>query len=151
PPSAAGAADTAAGGPARPAAPHEEPKEPMNDDQSSAGQAWQSPGDDGWKAAEVVKKPVAAGLTPKGLPKRVPRSNLVPGSADGTGAAKTAPSPIPARSAEAVRSRLASFHQGLRQGRDAAGTPGESQPSDPANPMSDGPAAFGSPEPGKQD
>jgi signal transduction histidine kinase len=145
-------ADTAVGGAARPAAPHEEPKEPMNDDQSSAGQTWQSPGDDGWKAAEVVKKPVAAGLTPKGLPKRVPRSNLVPGSADGSGAAKTAPSPIPARSAEAVRSRLASFHNGLRQGRDAAGTPGESQPSDPANPTaSDGPAAFGAPEPGKQD
>ena len=151
PPAAPPAAE-ALGAPARPAAPHEEPKEPMNDDQSSAGQAWQSPGDEGWKAAEVVKKPVAAGLTPKGLPKRVPRSNLVPGSADGTGAAKVAPSPIPARSAEAVRSRLASFHQGLRQGRDAAGTPGESQPSDPANPTaSDGPAAFGAPEPGKQD
>jgi signal transduction histidine kinase len=145
------AAGSAFGGPARPAAPHEEPKEPMNDDQSSAGQAWQSPGDDGWKAAQVVGKPVAAGLTPKGLPKRVPRSNLVPGSADGTGAAKTAPSPIPARSAEAVRSRLASFHNGLRQGRDAA-NPGESQPSDPATPStSDGPAAFGAPEPGKQD
>ena len=139
------------GATARPAAPHEEPKEPMNDDQSSAGQAWQSPGDEGWRAAEVVKKPVAAGLTPKGLPKRVPRSNLVPGSADGTGAAKVAPSPIPARSAEAVRSRLASFHNGLRQGRDAA-NPGESQPSDPANPTaSDGQAAFGAPEPGKQD
>ncbi|MEZ0106971.1 signal transduction histidine kinase [Catenulispora sp. EB89] len=151
-PPAPSAADSAVGGAARPAAPHEEPKEPMNDDQSSAGQAWQSPGDDGWKAAQVVSKPVAAGLTPKGLPKRVPRSNLVPGSADGSGAAKTAPSPIPARSAEAVRSRLASFHNGLRQGRDAAGTPGESQPADPANPTaSDGPAAFGAPEPGKQD
>jgi hypothetical protein len=153
-PPAAPAADPF-GARARPAAPHEdtkEPKEPMTDDQSSAGQAWQSPGDEGWKAAEVVKKPVAAGLTPKGLPKRVPRSNLVPGSADGTGAAKVAPSPIPARSAEAVRSRLASFHNGLRQGRDAAGTPGEAQPSDPANPTaSDGPAAFGAPEPGKQD
>ncbi|ACU76685.1 putative sensor with HAMP domain [Catenulispora acidiphila DSM 44928] len=150
-PPAAPAADPF-GAPARPAAPHEEPKEPMTDDQSSAGQTWHSPGDDGWKAAEVVKKPVAAGLTPKGLPKRVPRSNLVPGSADGTGAAKVAPSPIPARSAEAVRSRLASFHNGLRQGRDAAGTPGEAQPSDPANPTaSDGPAAFGAPEPGKQD
>ena len=132
---------------AAPTAPeHEERKEPMNDDQSSAGQPWQSPGDEGWKAAEVVKKPVAAGLTPKGLPKRVPRSNLVPGSADGVGAAKAAAPPIPARSAEAVRSRLASFHQGLRQGRDAAG--GDAQPTDPARstpPASDGPAAFGAP------
>ncbi|WP_344666831.1 nitrate- and nitrite sensing domain-containing protein [Catenulispora yoronensis] len=140
-------------GPAAPApapheaTPHEERKEPMNDDQSSAGQPWQSPGDEGWRAAEVVKKPVAAGLTPKGLPKRVPRSNLVPGSADGVGAAKAAAPPIPARSAEAVRSRLASFHQGLRQGRDAAGGPGDPQPTDTAtNPTaSDGPAAFGAP------
>jgi len=146
-PSAAEAADAP-----RPAAPHEEPKEPMNDDLSSAGEAWQSPGDEGWKAAEVVKKPVAAGLTPKGLPKRVPRSNLVPGSADGVGAAKATPSPIPARSADAVRSRLASFHQGLRQGRDVAGTSGDTRPADPANPTaSDGPAAFGASEPGKQD
>jgi hypothetical protein len=44
----------------------------------------------------------------------------VPGSAGGTGAAKAAPPPIPPRSADAVRGRLSSFHQGLRQGRDAA-------------------------------
>jgi hypothetical protein len=134
-----------------PPAPHEERKEPMNDDQSSAGQPWQSPGDEGWKAAEVVKKPVAAGLTPKGLPKRVPRSNLVPGSADGVGAAKAATPPIPARSAEAVRSRLANFHQGLRQGRDAANPAGPQQTDPATNPTaSDGPSTFGA-EPGKQD
>jgi hypothetical protein len=112
----------------------------MNDDQTS----WQSPGDEGWRAAEAAKKPVAAGLTPKGLPKRVPRSNLVPGSADGTGAAKATPMPIPARSAEAVRSRLASFHQGLRQGREVAGSTTDSTTA------SEGPAASPT-EPGKQD
>jgi signal transduction histidine kinase len=82
--------------------------------------SWSSPGDEGWKAAQAAAKPVAAGLTQKGLPKRVPRSNLVPGSAGGSGAAKAAPPPIPPRSADAVRGRLSSFHQGLRQGRDAA-------------------------------
>jgi hypothetical protein len=112
----------------------------MNDDQTS----WQSPGDEGWRAAEAAKKPVAAGLTPKGLPKRVPRSNLVPGSADGTGAAKANPMPIPARSADAVRSRLASFHQGLRQGREVAGSTTDSTTA------SEGPAASPT-EPGKQD
>ena len=106
------------------------------------GAAWQSPGDAGWRAAEAAKKPVAAGLTPKGLPKRVPRTNLVPGSADGTGAAKASAPPIPERSAEAVRSRLASFHQGLRQGRDAA-----ADPSAASDPNSQAPT----PEPGKQD
>lgn len=82
--------------------------------------AWSSPGDEGWKAAQAAAKPVAAGLTTKGLPKRVPKSNLVPGSAGGTGAAKATPPVIPPRSADAVRGRLSSFHQGLRQGRDAA-------------------------------
>jgi signal transduction histidine kinase len=84
--------------------------------------AWSSPGDEGWKAAQAAAKPVAAGLTTKGLPKRVPRSNLVPGSAGGSGAAKATPPVIPPRSADAVRGRLSSFHQGLRQGRDAAAT-----------------------------
>ncbi|MBS2965423.1 hypothetical protein KGA66_20395, partial [Actinocrinis puniceicyclus] len=82
--------------------------------------AWSSPGDEGWKAAQAAAKPVAAGLTTKGLPKRVPRSNLVPGSAGSAGAAKATPPMIPPRSADAVRGRLSSFHQGLRQGRDAA-------------------------------
>ncbi|HEV2346749.1 MAG TPA: nitrate- and nitrite sensing domain-containing protein [Actinocrinis sp.] len=81
---------------------------------------WSSPGDEGWKAAQAAAKPVAAGLTQKGLPKRVPKSNLVPGSAGGVGAAKATPPVIPPRSADAVRGRLSSFHQGLRQGRDAA-------------------------------
>jgi signal transduction histidine kinase len=88
----------------------------------NTGTAWSSPGDEGWKAAQAAAKPVAAGLTTKGLPKRVPRSNLVPGSAGGAGAAKATPPPIPPRSADAVRGRLSSFHQGLRQGRDAAAT-----------------------------
>jgi hypothetical protein len=120
----------------------------MNDGDTTAP-GWQSPGDEGWRAAEAAKKPVAAGLTPKGLPKRVPRSNLVPGSADGTGAAKAAPMPIPERSADAVRSRLASFHQGLRQGRDAAATP---EPTgSPTSSGADGDAAATESEPGKQD
>ena len=88
--------------------------------QDAGAGAWSSPGGEGWRAAQAAAKPVAAGLTQKGLPKRVPKSNLVPGSAGGTGAAKAAP-PIPPRSAEEVRGKLSSFHRGLRQGRDAAG------------------------------
>jgi hypothetical protein len=92
--------------------------------QGAGSAAWSSPGDEGWRAAQAAAKPVAAGLTQKGLPKRVPKSNLVPGSAGGTGAAKAAP-PLPPRSAEEVRGKLSSFHRGLRQGRDAAGGQGE--------------------------
>jgi len=87
---------------------------------TGADRIWDSPGDEGWRAAQAAAKPVAAGLTTKGLPKRVPKSNLVPGSAGGTGAAKASSPVFPPRSAEAVRGRLSSFHQGLRQGRDAA-------------------------------
>ena len=90
--------------------------------------AWSSPGDEGWRAAQAAAKPVAAGLTQKGLPKRVPKSNLVPGSAGGTGAAKATPPAMPARSAEEVRGKLSSFHRGLRQGRDAATGQGEQTP-----------------------
>jgi hypothetical protein len=97
---------------------------------AGAGAAWSSPGDEGWRAAQAAAKPVAAGLTQKGLPKRVPKSNLVPGSAGGTGAAKATPPPMPARSAEEVRGKLSSFHRGLRQGRDAATGQG-GEPSKP--------------------
>jgi hypothetical protein len=94
---------------------------------------WSSPGDEGWKAAQAAAKPVAAGLTQKGLPKRVPKSNLVPGSAGGTGAAKATPPAMPARSAEEVRGKLSSFHRGLRQGRDAATGQGGDQPTEGEN------------------
>jgi hypothetical protein len=97
------------------------PDVPGSPQPAGAGSAaWSSPGDEGWRAAQAATKPVAAGLTQKGLPKRVPKSNLVPGSAGGTGAAKATPPAMPARSAEEVRGKLSSFHRGLRQGRDAA-------------------------------
>jgi hypothetical protein len=97
--------------------------------QGANAASWSSPGDEGWRAAQASAKPVAAGLTQKGLPKRVPKSNLVPGSAGGTGAAKAAP-PLPPRSAEEVRGKLSSFHRGLRQGRDAAGGQGDAPESE---------------------
>ncbi|MEU8201744.1 nitrate- and nitrite sensing domain-containing protein [Streptosporangium sp. NPDC049046] len=78
-------------------------------------QPWSTPSDQGWAAAEVAKKPVEGGVTGAGLPKRVPKANLVPGAAS---AAQAAPAPpMPPISAERVRSRLSSFQQGVRQGR----------------------------------
>ncbi|MBG0828463.1 nitrate- and nitrite sensing domain-containing protein [Planomonospora sp. ID67723] len=90
--------------PARPAAASAEP------------QAWNStPADQGWAAAEAVRKPAEGGLTGAGLPKRVPKANLVPGAAPASSAAPVAP--MPPVSAERVRNRLSSFQQGIRQGR----------------------------------
>ncbi|HEX4247973.1 MAG TPA: nitrate- and nitrite sensing domain-containing protein [Pseudonocardia sp.] len=77
--------------------------------------------DDTWAAGDALLQPmpdaVESELTTAGLPKRRPRSNLIPGgpSEEGGGA----PPGIPARSAEQVRGRLASYQQGVRQGRES--------------------------------
>jgi hypothetical protein len=79
---------------------------------------WTSPSDEGWRAAEAVHAPSSAGVTPAGLPKRVPQANLVPGtvgSAEGPSSATT-----PVRSAAATRDRFTSFQRGVREGRAAA-------------------------------
>jgi len=75
---------------------------------------WRSRADSGCRAAANVVDPRLGGVTAAGLPKRTPKANLVPGSV----AAETGPaSPRPPVSAEAVRSRLSSFQQGIRRGR----------------------------------
>ena len=53
---------------------------------------------------------------PPGCPKRRPRARLVPGSA---GSAVLAAPAASARSAETIRGRLASYQQGVRQGRES--------------------------------
>ncbi|GII01131.1 sensor histidine kinase [Planobispora takensis] len=81
-----------------------------------ARQPWSStPADQGWAAAAAASNPVEGGVTGAGLPKRVPKANLVPGSAPSAPAPLV--SPMPPLSAERVRSRLSSFQQGVRQGR----------------------------------
>jgi hypothetical protein len=83
---------------------------------------WTSPADEGWRAAQVVAAPAAGETTQAGLPKRVPRANLVPGSVGGGGGQDTdgVVSTAPARTAEDIRSRMSSFQRGVRQGRAAA-------------------------------
>jgi signal transduction histidine kinase len=77
--------------------------------------AWSSPADSGWQAAAAAAAPSSAGTTTAGLPKRVPKANLVPGTASSEPAA-----PQPARSASATRDRFASFQRGVKEGRAAA-------------------------------
>jgi signal transduction histidine kinase len=77
-----------------------------------------SAGDEGWRAAEAVHTPTSGGVTMSGLPKRVPKANLVPGTAgSGSGDATSAPPAI--RSASVTRDRFASFQRGVREGRAA--------------------------------
>jgi signal transduction histidine kinase len=77
---------------------------------------WTSPADAGWEAAEVAHAPVSDGTTAVGLPKRVPKANLVPGGVGGTSPAP----PAPSRSAAQTRERLASFQRGVREARASA-------------------------------
>ncbi len=84
--------------------------------------SWTSPSDEGWRAAQAVAAPAAGDTTQAGLPRRVPRANLVPGSVGnggGQGNQETA-TEAPVRSPDAARSRMASFQRGVREGRAAA-------------------------------
>ncbi len=87
-------------------------------DHGSGG--WSSPADDGWRAAEVVHAPTSDGTTPSGLPKRLPKANLVPGTAAASATSGTSPRSASGRSAEETRDRFASFQRGIRQARAAA-------------------------------
>jgi hypothetical protein len=79
--------------------------------------SWTSAADEGWRAAEAVSKPASGGVTLSGLPKRVPKANLVPGTVD---ANPDDAAPAPMRSAAATRQRFASFQRGVREARAAA-------------------------------
>jgi signal transduction histidine kinase len=79
--------------------------------------SWSSPKTDaGWSAAEAAANPTNDGATSSGLPKRVPKANLVPGTAD-TLSAPRGVAPIPRLSPERVRSRISSLQEGFRQAR----------------------------------
>jgi hypothetical protein len=78
--------------------------------------SWTSAADEGWRAAEAVSKPASGGVTLSGLPKRVPKANLVPGTVGSN--SQSAPPPI--RSAAMTRDRFASFQRGVREARAAA-------------------------------
>jgi len=82
-------------------------------------EAWASPADEGWRRAEQLLQPTSGGTTRAGLPMRVPQAHLMPGGADVPSAAPPEPVRPAYRSPEAVRSRLASYHQGVRRGRHA--------------------------------
>jgi signal transduction histidine kinase/outer membrane murein-binding lipoprotein Lpp len=89
--------------------------------EASPEAAWHSsPADEGWRAAETVAAPSTGDTTTAGLPRRVPRANLVPGSVGEPAAAPDNSGGEPSRSAEEVRNRLASFQRGVREARAAA-------------------------------
>jgi signal transduction histidine kinase len=80
---------------------------------------WTSPADEGWRAAQAAASPAAGDKTQAGLPRRVPRANLVPGSVGSDGGQETE-TEAPVRSPDVARSRMASFQRGVREGRAVA-------------------------------
>jgi hypothetical protein len=96
-------------------------RENLEPDRQGAG-GWSAEGasgSPGWEAGEsllrLMPEPAEPSeLTPAGLPKRRPRSRLIPGSPS---RGDSAPASVPARSPDQVRGRLASYQQGVRQGR----------------------------------
>ncbi|MFD7340071.1 nitrate- and nitrite sensing domain-containing protein [Streptomyces violascens] len=76
---------------------------------------WRSTNDERWTRAEKLREPKAGGVTPSGLPRRVPKANLVEGAAEQTPQG----GPQVSRAPEDVRGRLSNLRRGVQQGRNA--------------------------------
>jgi signal transduction histidine kinase len=134
--------------PGDPASGDPAPGDPAPGDGGSSAAA--VPGGGGWRAAadewaeskhaaEIVAEPVRGDHTAAGLPVRVPRANLIAGSAgahraggtgrpaDGRGT-QTAPAARAPRSPEHARTRLSGFQRGTRRAK--AQTPGAGEGAD---------------------
>ncbi|UUU30666.1 nitrate- and nitrite sensing domain-containing protein [Streptomyces sp. CA-210063] len=102
----------AAPAPQTPAAP-QRPATPA----APASPTWRStPNDDLVRQAERARQPSAGGVTTSGLPRRVPRANLVPGTAQQQ---QHQTGPQVSRSPDDVRGRLTNLRRGIAQGRQA--------------------------------
>lgn len=79
-----------------------------------------SPNDELMRQAERVRQPAAGGITTSGLPRRVPRANLVAGTAQQQ--SDTQAGPQVSRAPDDVRGRLTNLRRGIQQGRQAGTT-----------------------------
>ncbi|MFC7980069.1 nitrate- and nitrite sensing domain-containing protein [Streptomyces cinereoruber] len=95
--------------PAGPAQPEQQQSEADGSD------AWRSTNDERWQRAGKLKDPKAGGVTSSGLPRRVPKANLVEGTAEQTPQG----GPQVSRAPEDVRGRLSNLRRGVQQGRNA--------------------------------
>ncbi|WP_432158864.1 nitrate- and nitrite sensing domain-containing protein [Streptomyces sp. bgisy153] len=91
---------------------HQEESAPASD---GHGDSWRSANDERWQQASQLRKPKAGGVTSSGLPRRVPKANLVEGSAETTPQG----GPQVSRAPEDVRGRLSNLRRGVQRGRNA--------------------------------
>ncbi|MDL5203987.1 nitrate- and nitrite sensing domain-containing protein [Streptomyces sp. ALI-76-A] len=99
-----------------PAAPQQQPQAPAAPQRPVASSWRSSPNDELVRQAERVRQPAAGGVTTSGLPRRVPRANLVPGTAQQQ---QHQAGPQVSRAPDDVRGRLTNLRRGIAQGRQA--------------------------------
>ncbi|MER6085778.1 nitrate- and nitrite sensing domain-containing protein [Streptomyces sp. NPDC001833] len=99
-------APAAAPAPMAPAAPAPEP---------AGDNSWRSQNDERWQQASALRRPKAGGVTSSGLPRRVPKANLVEGAAESTPQG----GPQVSRAPEDIRGRLSNLRRGVERGRNA--------------------------------
>ncbi|MEV7948446.1 nitrate- and nitrite sensing domain-containing protein [Streptomyces rubiginosohelvolus] len=97
----------------RPLPQQEQRQDPQTDGDGSDD--WRSTNDERWERAEKLREPKAGGITPSGLPRRVPKANLVEGTAEQTQQG----GPQVSRAPEDVRGRLSNLRRGIQRGRSA--------------------------------
>ncbi|MFI6934594.1 nitrate- and nitrite sensing domain-containing protein [Streptomyces sp. NPDC050287] len=91
----------------------QEPSAPAPE--SNGTDSWRSANDARWQQASQLRKPKAGGVTSSGLPRRVPKANLVEGAAEATPQG----GPQVSRAPEDVRGRLSNLRRGVQRGRNA--------------------------------
>ncbi|MFD7428523.1 nitrate- and nitrite sensing domain-containing protein [Streptomyces sp. NPDC059818] len=107
----------------RPAAAQEQPPQqeppqqpsPAQQESADGTEDWRSANDERWERAEKLRDPKAGGVTPSGLPRRVPKANLIEGTAEQTQQG----GPQVSRAPEDVRGRLSNLRRGVLRGRNA--------------------------------
>jgi signal transduction histidine kinase len=90
-------------------------QEPPASAPKSNGDDWRSANDERWQQASQLRKPKAGGVTSSGLPRRVPKANLIEGAAESTPQG----GPQVSRAPEDVRGRLSNLRRGVQRGRSA--------------------------------
>ena len=92
------------------------PSRPQSRHRRRTGTDWRSHERRTLAPGRTVREPQAGGVTPSGLPRRVPRANLVAGAAEQTPQG----GPSVSRAPEDVRGRLSNLHRGVRRGAQRA-------------------------------
>ncbi len=90
-------------------------QQPVQQNEADGSEEWRSTNDERWQRAEKLREPKAGGVTSSGLPRRVPKANLVEGTAEQTPQG----GPQVSRAPEDVRGRLSNLRRGVQQGRSA--------------------------------